>query len=225
MNRFRGQITEGMPVRSADGEKLGKVQSVSDGNFYIEKGFFFPKDYIASLDDIAAVRDGEIVLSVRADSLRNADDVTATGGPAVTTREQTGSNDVRVPLAEEQLDVRTREREVGSVHVRKEVVEEMKQVEVPVRREEVRVERIPASQMTTPANASNFTEEDIVVPVHEEEVEVSKRVVPRGEVRISKEQHQEERRVADSVRREEAQVEADGEIRDLTDETDPDRRS
>ncbi|WP_275976830.1 hypothetical protein [Polyangium aurulentum] len=38
-NRFMGQIYEGMEVRSADGEKLGKIVAVGDGTFEVEKGF------------------------------------------------------------------------------------------------------------------------------------------------------------------------------------------
>src|SRR5512142_2773026 len=55
-------INEGMTVRSIDGEKLGKVVACRADEFVIEKGFFFPKDYLARYQDVADVRDGEVML-------------------------------------------------------------------------------------------------------------------------------------------------------------------
>jgi len=50
---------------------------------------------------------------------------------------------VRVRRVEEELLAGTREREVGAVRVRKRVVTEHRRMEVPIRREEVVVERVP----------------------------------------------------------------------------------
>jgi len=58
----RSQIKEGMTVRSIDGEKLGKVFAVQDGEFLIEKGLFFPKDYVCRYSEISDIRNGEIIL-------------------------------------------------------------------------------------------------------------------------------------------------------------------
>jgi uncharacterized protein (TIGR02271 family) len=76
-------------------------------------------------------------------------------------------------------------------------------------REEVRVERVPASASTA-ASPDAFREETISVPVREEEVEVTKRPRVREEVRVTKTPHVEERRVEGEVRREEARVERTG---------------
>jgi hypothetical protein len=70
----RTGIREGMVVRSADGEKLGKVFAVGDDAFHIEKGLFFPKDYVARFTDVTDIRDGEIILAHGRDSLRSADE-------------------------------------------------------------------------------------------------------------------------------------------------------
>jgi hypothetical protein len=51
-----------MTVRSTDGEKLGKVIACEADRFFIEKGFFFPKDYVARYDDVGEVRGDEILL-------------------------------------------------------------------------------------------------------------------------------------------------------------------
>jgi uncharacterized protein (TIGR02271 family) len=97
------------------------------------------------------------------------------------------------------------------VAVRKEVVTEHRQIDVPVTKEEVHVERIPASG-ATPA-PGGFEEKEIRVPVREEEVEVTKRPRVREEVRVSKTARQEERRVEGDVRREEARIEGQGGVK------------
>lgn len=70
----RNDIREGMVVRSLDGEKLGRVFAVGDRQFEIEKGLFFPKDYLASYADIQDIRDDEIILSRGRDSLGDVND-------------------------------------------------------------------------------------------------------------------------------------------------------
>jgi hypothetical protein len=66
----RTQVKEGMVVRSQDGEKLGRVSAVGEDAFHIEKGLFFPKDYLVRFSEVAGVRDGELVLSHGRASLR-----------------------------------------------------------------------------------------------------------------------------------------------------------
>jgi hypothetical protein len=59
----RSDIREGMTVRSIDGEKLGRIFAIHDGEFLIEKGLFFPKDYVCSYSEISDIRDGEAILT------------------------------------------------------------------------------------------------------------------------------------------------------------------
>lgn len=66
----RSQVKEGMVVRSQDGEKLGRVFAVAEDAFHIEKGLFFPKDYLVRFSEVAGLRDGELVLAHGRDSLR-----------------------------------------------------------------------------------------------------------------------------------------------------------
>ena len=73
---------------------------------------------------------------------------------------------------------------------------------MPVRREEVRIQRVPASEETTGAEIG---EEEIVVPVTETEVVVSKRPVVKEEIRIHKDVV-EGTEVEEEVRREEIDV-------------------
>jgi Uncharacterized protein conserved in bacteria (DUF2171) len=65
----RSDIQQGMVVRSLDGEKLGRVFAVGDSRFEVEKGLFFPKDYVVPLGDVKEIRDGEIILAKDKDGL------------------------------------------------------------------------------------------------------------------------------------------------------------
>ncbi len=83
---------------------------------------------------------------------------------------------------------------------------ERERVEVPVRREEVHVERVPVSEGTAGAEIG---EEEIVVPVTETEVVVSKRPVVKEELRVRKDVVEGTEVVEEYVRREEIDVEDD----------------
>jgi uncharacterized protein (TIGR02271 family) len=220
----RRDVREGMIVRAMDGEKLGKVISCQDSEFIIEKGFFFPKDYVARYED-AESRDGELLLRQSAAELRELGEsgVRASaaapqpGGsriPAGTagSRIPAGAKEeVKVPLVEEELAAEKRTKETGQVRVRKDVTTEQKEVTVPVTKEEVRVERVPAGGEARPGDTS-FQKGTVTVPVREEEVEVRKRPIVREEVRVSKTPEQVERRAGAEVRKESADIEKEGDI-------------
>jgi uncharacterized protein (TIGR02271 family) len=258
----RSRIKEGMVVRSQDGEKLGRVFSVEADSFCIEKGLFFPKDYVVRLGEVAGERDGELILAHGRDSLRQlsaeerfnersgaSSGVVGVGGdmdagvpvgphgvamgatgmtPAAgrfgtdagreapdtradATRRVEGERDVTVPLAREELDVVKREREAGQVRITKEVVTEEQELSVPVRKERVRVERRDVGE-SRPAMSASFENETIVVPLREEQVEVEKRARVSEEVVVHKDAVEEQRRVAETVRREQVDVRTEGEV-------------
>ena len=60
---FTSEIAEGMIVRSADGEKLGKVVLCEVRTFQVEKGFFFPKEFTVKYEEITDMEDGEVILA------------------------------------------------------------------------------------------------------------------------------------------------------------------
>jgi uncharacterized protein (TIGR02271 family) len=260
----RTHIKEGMVVRSIDGEKLGKVFAIGDDSFQIEKGLFFPKDYLVRYAEVSDVRGGEIILTHGRESLQQlgaerygttstaadtsgvpigapmgtastsgsiAGDTTGLGLGAATSglnsrttdtslnaranlgteRVVTGrTEDITVPLHKEELDILKRDTQAGEVRVRKDVVEEERVVDVPVRRERVRVER--RDVVDRPAMSASFQEETVVVPLRAEEVEVQKRAMVSEEVIIHKDAVEEERRVAETVRREEVAIRSDGDV-------------
>jgi uncharacterized protein (TIGR02271 family) len=134
------------------------------------------------------------------------DDVRA---PHAVGRDTSGpTTDDAMTRSEEELRVGTTERESGRVRLRKYVVEDEVTRTVPVRREEVRVEREPI----TDANVGDamdgpaISEEEHEVVLREEEPVVEKRAVPKERVRLDKEAHTDERTVSDTVRKEEIEV-------------------
>ena len=50
-------IREGMIVRTPDGEKLGRIASVGDETFTIERGHVFRHRFVAPLEHVIAVDD------------------------------------------------------------------------------------------------------------------------------------------------------------------------
>jgi len=122
--------------------------------------------------------------------------------PAQTSR-TTDTNDVRVPVYEEELVVGKRQEEEGRVHLHKEVMSEQETVPVTLQREEVTVERVPFTGTVDPNAAQTaFQGQDIDVPVMGEEAVVSKQAHEVEEVRLHKQATEEQQQVSDTVRRE-----------------------
>src|SRR5918998_5503879 len=123
--------------------------------------------------------------------------------------DQSGSDlededELRVQRTEEELRAGTREREAGALNVRKRVRTEREQVNVPTRHEEVSVERVPVNDRE--ASEAEIGEDEVTMPVTEEEVVTEKRPVVKEELRIRKNVVQGEEIVEEDVRKEEVDV-------------------
>lgn len=133
----------------------------------------------------------------------------------------TGKDDETIELKEERLDVDKNEVQTGEVKIGKHVVEETKNIEVPVTHEEVTIERRPVTDRhstTEPIRDTNESEE-IVVPITEEQIDVSKHTDVVEEVDIRKDKVTENKHVTDTVRKEELDIDKDGHV-DVEDHTD-----
>src|ERR687893_1561061 len=130
-------------------------------------------------------------------------------------REQEGVNqpgddlededELRVQRVEEELRAGTREREAGAMRVRKRVRTDREQIEVPTRHEEVTVERVPVNDRGS--SEAEIGEDEVTMPVTEEEVVTEKRPMVKEELRIRKDVVHDEEVVEEDVRREEVEVE------------------
>jgi uncharacterized protein (TIGR02271 family) len=121
------------------------------------------------------------------------------------------TTDQAMTRSEEELRVGTQTRETGRVRLRKYVTTEQQQVTVPVQREEVRVERQPITDANRGAATSgpDISEEEHEVTLHEEEVVVDKRAVPRERVRLDTETVTDQRQDSEEVRKEQVEVDGD----------------
>jgi uncharacterized protein (TIGR02271 family) len=142
----------------------------------------------------------------------------AAGDPAAeqrTATERPVGHDVSGPTtddamtrSEEELRVGTRAHESGRVRLRKYVVTAYVQQIVPVQHEEVRIEREPITDANVDRalTGPEISEEEHEVVLHEEELVVEKRVVPKERVRLAKDTVTEEQEITEEVRKERIDV-------------------
>jgi uncharacterized protein (TIGR02271 family) len=118
------------------------------------------------------------------------------------------TTDDAMTRSEEELSVGKTEREAGRARLRKYVVEDEVTQTVPVRREEVRIEREPITDANVgdATSGPEISSEEHEVVLHEEEPVAEKRAVPKERVRLDKDVQTEERQVSDTVRKEEIEV-------------------
>ena len=74
----------------------------------------------------------------------------------------------------------------GEVDIHKHVVNDTETVEVPVKREEIVIERKPVTDQSSQGTDENLEDDTITIPIKEEQVDVSKHTVVREEVGIHK---------------------------------------
>jgi uncharacterized protein (TIGR02271 family) len=126
----------------------------------------------------------------------------------------TDRDEARITRAEEELAIGKRRVQAGEVNVEKQVETEHISEPVSVRREEVTVERRPIEEGRTAANAT-IGEDEIRVPVTEEEVIVEKRPVVKEEIVIRKHAVEDTKEVEADVRKERVEVDDNTTRRDL----------
>ena len=122
------------------------------------------------------------------------------------------STDDAMTRSEEELHVGTTQQEAGRARLRKYVVEDEVTKTVPVKREEVRVEREPITDANAGAATDGpaISDEEHEVVLHEEEVVAETRAVPKERIRMDKETVTDEQQVSETVRKEQVDVDGEG---------------
>ena len=157
-------------------------------------------------DDIAK---GNIVVVVEGDP--NAKSMTTDTDKNTLNTSNTMTDDEKtIKLQEEQLDVDTEKVQTGEVNVSKRVIEETKTIEVPVEHEEIVIKRHKVTDGSY--SDGDMTDEEIVIPVSEEQIHVTKEPVVTEEVTIGKKIVEETKHVSETVRKEDLDVTTDGDI-------------
>ncbi len=168
-------------------------------------GAYYPG---AARDERVDLRPGERTgTHERLDESQEAGTTAGTGrGVESGTGGREGEDEIRVQRIEEELRAGTRQREAGGVNVRKRVRTDRERLSVPRKREEVSVERVPVEEGRA-STEPEIGEDEIRVPVIEEEIVVERRPIVKEEIRLRKEVVEEEEVVEADVRKEEVDVE------------------
>ena len=120
------------------------------------------------------------------------------------------NNDGELIRSEEQLNVNKERVATGEARLRKYVVTDTESVEVPVEREEVRVERTPinAEDAKNYNGAISGDSEEASVTLHEERVNVNKETVPVEKINLKKNTVRDTETHTEELRKE--QIDTDG---------------
>jgi uncharacterized protein (TIGR02271 family) len=203
---------EAMSVGSAYNDLVSKGMPEQDAQYYQQQ--FDAGRSVVAVTGTDRLDEASTILSTYGGygtGQRSAGYGTQTDTGYSTQQPMTGTEgEQRMQLREEQLQVYKQPVETGQVGLRKEVVSEQQSVDVPVTHEEVYIERRPGSGQ--PSDAPIGEGETFRVPVREEQVGVNKQQVVREEVALGKRQVQDTQHVTDTVRREEARVERQGDV-------------
>lgn len=117
----------------------------------------------------------------------------------------TADEDSSLTLSEERVNVDKERVQTGAVRLRKYVVHDTETVDVPVEREEVRLERTPVDGKHA-VPGGRLGEDEASVTLSEERVNVTKETVPVEEVSLHKEAVRGTETVSEDVAREELDV-------------------
>ncbi|MCY9107189.1 YsnF/AvaK domain-containing protein [Bacillus atrophaeus] len=170
------------------------------------------------------LNDGKILLAVdtdaELDNSTNDNEHVLSGGFSNTNEmaDYTTKEEKTMPLREEQLKVDKEDIQTGEVEIGKDVKTEQRDMDIPVRHDEIYVERRPVDENTADASPVNDTE-TVRVPIVEEKLEVTKKPVVTDEVVVGKRTVEENEHISETVKKEEPRLNKEGNVRDLDDDT------
>lgn len=170
-------VQVGDDVYGSDGEKVGTVAEVQPTYLVVEKGFFFPTDYYIPLSAITQVTDGQVWLTVSRDTALH-------------------SGWERVP--EDTASMATGERIMAGEHGW-DLASEVTATD--------RVLDQAAAGQSVQAGSEATSEEDLVIPLREEELTASVHETAAGAARIHKRVVAEDRVLEVPVTEEQIRVE------------------
>ena len=199
-------------ARGSGDEDLGEVQEVGSNYVLVQKGllnkekFYIPKDKVESYDGDKLrfrITEAEVQSKYMGDSPPSS-----LTSRTQSTADRTKVEETTVPVTGERLGV-SKSQSTREATITKTPVTETKTVEVPVTHEEISVERRPVSGTTSTTSASDRpieSEQEIRVPLKQEQVQVTKQPYVKGEVAVKKKPVTETKTVSDQVTSEEVRV-------------------
>ena len=199
-------------ARGSGDEDLGEVQEVGSNYVLVQKGllnkekFYIPKDKVENYDGDKLrfrITEAEVQSKYMGDSPPSS---LTTGTQSTADRTKVG--ETTVPVTEERLGV-SKSQSTKEATITKTPVTETKTIEVPVTHEEISVERRPVSGTTSTTSTSDRpveSEQEIRVPLKQEQVQVTKQPYVKEEVVVKKKPVTETKTVSDQVTSEEVRV-------------------
>jgi len=199
-------------ARGSGDEDLGEVQEVGSNYVLVQKGllnkekFYIPKDKVESYDGDKLrfrITEAEVQSKYMGDSPPSS-----LTSRTQSTADRTKVEETTVSVTEERLGV-SKSQSTKEATITKTLVTETKTVEVPVTHEEISVERTPVSGTTSTTSTSDRpveSEQEIRVPLKQEQVQVTKQPYVKEEVVVKKKPVTETKTVSDQVTSEEVRV-------------------
>jgi uncharacterized protein (TIGR02271 family) len=189
-----GQTGEGVVLSVNAGERRAEAERILEANG-------------ADLGSAATAT------STSSDLTGSTANYSGTSGASYTDRD-TSTTDLqsprRIKLYGEVLRVHRDRVQRGEARIRKETITETQNVQVPVTREELVIERVPVSgEQAAPGATIGSESEDIRIPLTEERARVEKEPVLREQVEVGKRQVTNNETREETVRREELRVDND----------------
>ena len=126
-------------------------------------------------------------------------------------------NDANMVLREERLDVDKDRVNTGEVVLHKDILEEQKNVDVPVTHEEVIINK---KSLNEDSDVPIGSEETWHIPTSKDEVRVGKHTVVTGEVEAQKKASEATNRVDETLKKEKARVDTEGHPKVISKEKD-----
>ena len=187
----------------------------------------FGFDRTISDDALAAVENGNYVLAIERDGfLDDPEYVDA----AYEQRKDYIDNDIldrddlskneKIRLHEERLRVNKEKVQTGEIGLKKDVVTETQEIDVPVEKERVTVERHAVEGDAVDGYNFDETADEIRIPIHEEKVSVDKEAYVTEEVDVNTETVTENQKVSDTVRKEKLDVVESGDVKEVDSDED-----
>lgn len=121
-------------------------------------------------------------------------------------RAERGTDEQTVQLNEEQVEVGKRDVGTGGVRLRKVIRTERVNEPVELKHEDIEIERVPADQARKGPPA-DLQEEEIYIPLRQEEAVVHKETKPTEQVHVSKKTKTEKKDISETRRKEDLEIE------------------
>ncbi len=185
----------------------GELSQDAEGELYRHYGL----NYTESKSD-SGLPEGGSGAGTRTDAGERTSGESFGGAPPVGDDTSGPETDNAMTRSEEELRVGKTERETGRARLRKYVVEDEVTKTVPVKREEVHIEREPITDANRDDATSGaaITGEEHEVVLHSEEAVVDKQTVPKERIRMDKETTVEDQQVSETLRKEQVDVDDEG---------------